>query len=73
MKLIDVYFVGIEFRCELDKSINCIHTKFVWASPGVRLSGNGSSKSKSNISEKEKDKDNNLTGFQHHNVLRQKN
>jgi hypothetical protein len=45
MKLIEVYFVGNEFRCELDKSTNCIHTKFLWASPEVRLNGSSSSSS----------------------------
>jgi hypothetical protein len=50
MKLIVVYFVAGEFRCELDKSTNCIHTKFVWASPEVRLNSNG------NASEPEKER-----------------
>lgn len=32
-KLIDVYLRDFELYCEQDQSNNCIHTRFVWASP----------------------------------------
>jgi hypothetical protein len=31
--LVDVLYVGGELQCETDKATDCIHTRFVWASP----------------------------------------
>jgi hypothetical protein len=36
-RLIDVYQKDKEFFCDLDKKLDCIHSKFVWSSPEVSL------------------------------------
>lgn len=36
-RLIDVYQKDKEFYCELDKAMDCIHSRFVWSSPEISL------------------------------------